>query len=370
MWEVSDRFLEALRVSHEVSSRIDVFFDGALVYEDLPVEEGSVSVDEGSQVRRNASLTVADPNLNPSSIIDMLAPFGTEFMVRRGIRFPEGDEETIPLGVFRIDEAAQSTWTDGVSISGSDRSGGLVDARFVAGWNTVGGVEIRAEIEAIVRDVYPNIEFYDETDDDTLTQPAVWERDRMEAIETLAKALGAEFIFDPLGRAVLRPVTTSLNDTPNWTVDCGERGVMIDVSTGISRSEVFNAVAAFGEPQDGTPPVQGFAFVTSGPLAWGGTFGKKPRFFSSQFVSTSEQAQKAAKSILVRSTGFNRQVNPTSIVNPALDAGDTLQIILPDSKEYWHAVRSFTIPLRASENLPIVTRELDENIIDMEGSLA
>jgi len=370
MYDVSDRFLEALRVSHEVVTRIDVFYAGALVYEDLPVEEGSVTVDEGSQVRRSCNLTVADPSLNPSSIIDLLAPFGTEFLVRRGIKFMEGDEETIPLGVFRIDEAHQDGWYNGVAITGSDRAGGLADARFLAGWNTPGGIEIRTEIENIVRDVYPGIEFYDLTDDDSPTQPAVWERDRMEAIETLAKSLGAEFIFDQLGRAVLRPVTTSLNETADWTVDCGDRGVMLDVSTGISRADVYNAVGAFGDQQDGSPPVQGFAFVTSGPLAWGGPFGKKPRFFSSQFITTSGQAQKAAQAILVRSTGFNRTVNPTSIVNPALDAGDTLQIILPDDTEYWHVVKSLTIPLRAADTLPIVTRELDENIIDMEGDLA
>jgi hypothetical protein len=29
-----------------------------------------------------------------------------------------------------------------------------------------------------------------------------------------------------------------------------------------------------------------------------------------------------------------------------------------------------TIPLRAADDLPIVTRELDENVIDMEGDLA
>jgi len=369
MFDVSDRFLNALRYSHEVVTRIDVFYGGVLLYQNLPVEEGTVTIDEGSQVRRTASLNVADPNLDPSSIIDLLAPFGTEFMVRRGIKYPEGDEESIPLGVFRIDEASRQGWTSGVSISGSDRSGGLVDARFVAGWNTPGGIEIRVEIENMVRDVYPNIEFYDETNDDTLTQPAVWERDRMEAIETLAKAIGAEFVFDGLGRAVLRPVRTTA-DQVVWSVDAGPNGVMLDVTTGVSRAEVYNAVAAVGEPQDGTPPVAGYAFVMSGPLMWGGPFGKKTRFFSSSLLTTSEQAQKAAKAILVRSTGFNRAIQPTSIVNPALDAGDVIEIVLPDGSVYTHAIRSIPIPLRAAETAQIVTRELDENVIDMEGSLA
>jgi hypothetical protein len=44
--------------------------------------------------------------------------------------------------------------------------------------------------------------------------------------------------------------------------------------------------------------------------------------------------------------------------------------VLPNNLEYWHVLRSMTIPLRAADDLPIVTRELDENVIDMEGDLA
>ena len=369
MWESSERFLKALRLPHTVVTRVDVFYAGALVYEDLPVESGSVNIDEGSRVRRSATLSVADPSLDPSGIIDLLAPFGTEFMVRRGIRFGEGDEETIPLGVFRVDEASRSSWFDGVNITGSDRSGGLADARFVAGWNTPAGKEIRVEIEDIVRDVYPNVEFYDLTDDDSPTQAGVWERDRMDTIERLATALGAEFIFDNLGRAILRPVVTGLAEELDWSVDAGEDGVMLDVSTGISRDEVYNAVVATGEQSDNSPAVTGYAFVMGGPLAWGGPFGKKPRFFTSQFLTTMDQATKAAQSILVRSTGFSRTINPVSIVNPALDVGDTIEIALPDGRNYYHVIRSMVMPLQAEDTLSIVTREVDENVIGLDGTL-
>jgi len=368
MWDASDRFLEALRGPHEVTTRVDVFFGGALIEQDLKVENGSVTVDEGSQVRRTANLTIADPALDPAGVIDLLAPFGTEILVRRGITFGEGDEELIPLGVFRVDEAGRGGVYEGVQVQASDRSNAVAEARFLKPWNTPAGKEIRVEIEDLVRDVFPSVEFYDLTEDESPTTAGTWERDRWEAIDRLATAIGAELVFDPLGRAILRPVPTAA-DVPVWTVDAGARGVMLDVSTGISRAEVYNAVATIGESTEGQPAINGYAYVTSGPLAWGGPFGKKPRFFTSQYITTVDQAAKAAQSILARSTGFSRTVNPTSIVNPALDAGDTLSIVLPDGLVYEHVIRSLTIPLGVAEALPITTRVVGEGIVALEGTL-
>jgi hypothetical protein len=365
---VSERFLEALRGPHEATTRVDVFYAGILVEADLRVESGSVTIDEGSQVRRSAQLTISDPALDPAGVIDLLAPFGTELLIRRGITFGEGDEELIPLGVFRVDEAGRSGWNEGVTVQASDRSNAVAEARFLKPWNTPANSTVTAEVERIVRDVFPNVEFYSLIDDDAPTTAGTWERDRWEAIDRLSTAIGAELVFDPLGRAVLRDVPTTA-DEPVWTVDAGERGVMIDVSTGISRADVFNAVAAIGESTEGAPAIVGYAYVSTGPLTWAGPFGKKPRFFTSQYITTVNQAQRAARGILARSTGFARTVNPTSIVNPALDAGDTINIVLPDGLVYKHVIRALTVPLGPAEALPITTRVVDQGSIALEGTL-
>lgn len=367
MWDVSADFLAQLRTPHDVTVAADVYYAGILVQQGLAVESGNVSVDEGSNVRRSAQITISDPSLDPAGVIDLLAPFGTEIVLRRGVMFGNGDVENIPLGVFRIDEARRSSWYSGVEIQASDRSNVVQEARFIKPWNTNAGVEIRTEIESLIRDVLPNIEFYDLTDDDSPTTAGVWE-DRWVAIEKLSASLGAELIFDNLGRAVLRPVATAA-DEPVWTVDAGSQGVMLDVRTGISRAEVYNAVVATGDPQDGSPPVVGYAYVNSGPLLWGGPFGKKPRFFSSQFISTVNQATTAARSILARSTGFSRTIEPTSIVNPALDVGDTITIVLPDGRSYNHVIRSLSIPLAAEDTMEIGTRVVDEGTFALEGTL-
>lgn len=368
MWMVSDRFLEALREPHEAVSTVDVLYNGILIEQGLPISAGSVTVDEGSQVRRSAQLTVADPTLDPESVIDLLAPFGTELLIQRGIRFGEGDVELAPLGLFRIESAGRSSWTDGVAIQAADRSKAVADARFIGPWSTPGGSQVRDEIARLITDALPDVEFYDLTDNDAPTSPGVWERDRWPAIESLAKSIGAEAVFDPLGRAVLRPVATNA-DEPVWTIDAGPRGVMLDVTTGLSREGVYNAVVATGERPNNEPPVTGYAFVQSGNLAWGGPFGKVPRFYTSQMISTLEQAQSAARAILARSSGFSRTIDPVSVVNPALDVGDAVEIVLPDGRRYRHIVRSLTIPLSEDGQMNVGTRVAEDTDIVTEGTL-
>jgi hypothetical protein len=356
VWIVSEDFLGALRGSHTVKSTVDVFFAGTLVMSGLAIQDGSVTVDESSAVRRTATITVSDPDLDPAGIIDMLAPFGTELLIQRGIVFPDGNEELVPLGVFRIEEASRSGWYEGVQLTCVDRSAALQDARFIKPWNTPAGKSIIQEITDLVMDAFPLVEIYDNTASEATTTAATWDRDRTEAIDTLAKSIGADCYFDGLGRFIIDYVPTLTGDAV-WTVDAGPRGVMIDVSTGISRAQVYNAVAATGESADGTtPPVFGAATITSGDLAYGGPFGKKPRFYSSPFITTAAQAYSAASAILARSAGLARTVAPQSIVNPALETGDTLEIILPDGSTYNYLATSFQIPLQAADSMKITTR--------------
>lgn len=370
MWAVSDEFLAALRGAHTVKTTVDVFYAGILIQSGLSVEDGSVDVDESSNTRRTAQLTISDPSLDPAGIIDLLAPFGTELLIQRGIVFPDGNEELVPLGVFRVEEASRSGWYDGVQVHAVDRAGAVQDARFVKPWNTAAGTLIVDEITSMVTDAFPGVEIYDLTGSDTLTTAAVWDRDRWEAIDALAKSIGAECYFDNLGRFIIDDVAT-LTSEPVWSIDAGPTGVMLDVATGISRSEVFNAVAVTGEPTDGTPPAFGAAYVTTGDLAWGGPFGKKPRFYSSPFVTNSDQATAAAQAILARSTGLARTVAPQSVVNPALDVGDTVTIVLPDGSVYYYLTSTLTIPLKAEDAMPITTRiPADLDVVTTGGSLS
>lgn len=354
-WPVSDRFLSALRLSHDVVTTVDVYRDGVLLREGLPITGGTVTVDEGSKVRRTVSLTVGETGLDPAEATDLLAPFGTELHVRTGVRMTEGDVEDVPVGVFRIETAKRSGWLGALTVSGGDRSTAVQAARFLTPENTAAGAYVVDEIARLIHGALPDVEVFDLTNSQARTVAAAWDRDRWDAVCALADSIGAEVFFDPQGRALIRPVPTTTEGTAVWEVDANtDTAALLDLQTGLSSEGVYNAVVAEGETQTGAPAVLAVAYLTTGPLAWRPGFAV-PRFFSSRFLQTVEQCATAASALLVRSSAFSQEVSPVSLPNPALEAGDLIGVTDPDGNRTQRLVAKFDLPLGPGA-MPISTR--------------
>lgn len=343
-WPTSARFQEALRASHEVVTEADVLHDGKVVERGLPITGGSVSVDEGSSVRRTVTLDVGDLDLDPDDAEDLLAPFGTEIAIRSGVRFTEGDTELVPVGVFRLDDVGRGGWFEALTLTGADRSATVSDARFLGPRNTRPNRVVVDEIATLIREAI-DVEVFDLTFSTAITAAATWERDRWPAIETLAASIGAEVYFDPAGRALTRPIPeVDPGGEVVWEIDCGENGVLLDVSTGLSRDQVYNAVVARGEASEQSAPVQAIAYQARGRTRWRKGF-QVPRFYSSPMIQTISQAETAARKILARSVAFSREIGPTTLPNPALDVGDQVAVTLPDGSRSFHIVTKISLPL-------------------------
>jgi hypothetical protein len=360
MHPVSQAFLSSLRVSHVVTIRVDAYRGDELLASDLPVVSGEVSVDSGSLVRRTLSLTVADPSLDPGlDPLAPLAPYGSELVVSRGIRFPDGEVEWCPLGRFRVQEVSTSAGGAEVSVTGADRSSALQDARFTAVQAAQTSNTIPAEITRLVQAVLPGVAVTDRSSSTASTPAVFWEQDRIAAIDELAKAIGSEFYFGPDGTAVIAKVP-SINDAPAWWVDAGESGVLVGAEMKLSREQTYNGVVASGENGD-TPPVT--ATVTdddaSSPTLWGGPFGTKPRFYVSPLITTAQQATDAATSILNRARGMTRQLDLSLVPNPALEGGDVIRVRFPDGSVETHLVDALKVPLDPSSAMTLSTRSPD-----------
>ncbi|HWD83338.1 MAG TPA: DUF5047 domain-containing protein, partial [Kribbella sp.] len=100
MQYTSPRFLAALRSSHAKVSTVTHRNLVTGTETVLDVEDGTVTVDANSNVRRSLSLTL--PADQPTW--DVLDTPGGEITVRQGIRFVDGTTETVPLGVFVVDQ--------------------------------------------------------------------------------------------------------------------------------------------------------------------------------------------------------------------------------------------------------------------------
>ena len=349
MWPVSARFLETIAGPHTVISKVDVYRDGELLQEDLPIVSGSVRADENSRVRRSASLVIGDSNLAPTDGDSLLAPVGTDLVISAGVKYRNDNQELVPVGTFRIQETNVDSWSGNITIEASDYMSVVADDRFLVPRSVAAGTVIVDEISDIVVGTLPDTEIFDITGSDDIVAAALtWDRDRDVAIEDLAKAIGAEAFFDVQGRFIIRPVPEVDSDalTGAWTIEGGDTGVLADVGQSMSRAGIYNGVVASGTTTDSTTsPPTAFAVISTGPYAWNGSFGRKPKFYASPLITTTTQALSAARKVLARQRGLQRTLAPTVVRNPALQAGDLIIVRLPDGNVSYHIVSGFELPL-------------------------
>jgi hypothetical protein len=379
-WPVTDRFLLALTTSHEVVSRFDVLHDGEVVRSGLPVAAGRVTLSETSKIRRTLDLIVTrtdgqgGSDLAPRDVDDLLSPFGTELAVYSGVRTAEGTDELVPVGVFGVTEANVQGAYDGVRVQGDDRGHAVEAARFITARQISSTSTAVEAITNLLQEVNDAWEVYDLTGDTSRAAAAVYERDRWEAINALADSIGAEVVPDPAGRWLIRPVATvpTLADVDTaladgspqvWEFAAGDGGALVDLGTSLSSEGVYNAVVAIAEPEQGAPPITATAYVTTGPLAWGGPFGKRPRFYASPVLRTLAQCQSAAVSLLPRASAFARSLRPVVTPNPAVDVGDWCVITEEDGTRTPAVLRAATVSLEPAA-MPVEVRVAGETAIE------
>ncbi|MFZ4770640.1 MAG: DUF5047 domain-containing protein, partial [Ferruginibacter sp.] len=136
MYPVSNAFLSAVRQSHISKVKVEIYdvANNQIISTASPIS-GEVTIDNRRSIRRQCSLEFIDtdgtlvPLNNRSSV---LLPYNRELRVYRGIQFPDGTEELVPLGVFILTTVDITDTAQGVKISvqGSDRSLRIMKAKF------------------------------------------------------------------------------------------------------------------------------------------------------------------------------------------------------------------------------------------------
>ncbi|MGW0468335.1 DUF5047 domain-containing protein [Streptomyces sp. NPDC003027] len=369
MYPVSARFLEALRTSHRIVVRVDAYYDGALTVPDLPIVDGSVTVDRGSKTRRNLSLVVADPKLLPWSPTDPLAVYGQELVVSRGIRYTDGTTEMVPLGTFRVEEPSGDTLYGPVTVTGKSLEAAIIDDTFQEPTSTRGYGGCVDAITGLIHATIPTASVVNQTADarNPTCAVAVWDAgaDRWEAVVQIARAMQAEIYVDALNRFVIRDLPNVLTDPVAWDIAEGEGGTLIAASRTMSRTAVFNAVVASGEnTASGNAPVSGVARDTDplSPTRWGGPFGKVTKFISSPLWTTSPVCQSAAEFALFDAVAPNVTASVESVPNPALEGNDVLRASHSGRPERF-LLQAATIPLSADGNFNVTLRSGKEDAI-------
>ncbi|AKZ59161.1 hypothetical protein SAM23877_6116 [Streptomyces ambofaciens ATCC 23877] len=362
MYPVSPTFLRTLATSHTMVARVDAYFGGQLVRSNLPFDSGSVTVDRGSKSRRKLSLTIPDPSLLPWGETDVLAPYGQQLVVSRGIRYTNGAEEWVPLGTFRVDNPSGDVHLGPITVSGTSMESAIIDDKFQVPTTTRGLGGCVDAMTTLIRQTLPNAVVTNMTTGNRNPSVAVatWDagNDRWDAITQIARAMSAEIYVDALDRFVVTDLPDVVNGPVAWDITEGEGGTLISSARSVSRTGVYNAVVASGENSaSGSAPVSGTARDTDpgSPTRWGGPFGKVTKFISSALWITAGDCLSAANFALFDATAPNVETSLDSLPNPALEGNDIVRIAHAGRKERY-LVQSLTVPLTADADFAVTLR--------------
>lgn len=355
MYPVTSTFSAALRQSHAAIAQVDAYLGGSLIASDMPISGGSVSVASGSGVRRTLDVTIADRDL-----WDTLDVVGVELRAYRGIRYPSGDVEMVPLGVFSLDQQSISVGpTGGIEVrSAPDRWARVQRAQFEVPTPAIATARITSEISRLVTGAVSGITVATTATSTATAGPLVWEQDRAQAAVDLATSIGAEAFFDVTGNLVIEDAPL-LSQAPVWTVDASPSGVLLSGERVRDRSRTYNVVVAYPTSLSGTAPYAPVVVADTDPTSRtyvGGPFGRVPYRYTSPAMTTSAQAQQAAKALLLRVKAVNAQLSVEAVVHPGLDRGDVITVLTPDGTTELHLIDSLTIPLDVGGTQQITTR--------------
>lgn len=354
----SDRFLDALVESHRLVTVVELHRTGGGV-QVLDHTGGSVTVDRGNAIRRTCSVTVPDTALIPMTPTDQLSIYGAKLRILRGVRHGDGTVETVPLGIFRVDELDGDPDTGPVAIKGSGLEAIIADDKFTAPYSTRGGTAAVTAITGIIQRSIPGAVVVNRASDATLgTRTWDKESDPWAAVQECAQAIGAECYCDPDGQFIIAELPDMLTAPIAWQVDAGPGGALISANRSFSREGMYNVVVASGEnTEDNVAPVTATVADTdtSSPTYYLGPFGRVTKFHTSATLISTGQCIAAATVLLRAAVKPNASADITALPNPLLEPGDVIRVRYGSGDKELHQIQSFSIELAPGGDFTLAT---------------
>ncbi len=366
MYPTSANFKTAVVTDHIVIAKAEVWSsDRKLI--DLDFDKGKVSVSTSNSVRRTCEINVTtdrtSTNLVPNDGFDYIAPFGNQLRLYRGIQFTDGAEEYIPLGVFVINEVSVQDTNEGVSITirGEDKSIICSRNKWTSTYQMVNGT-LEASLTALLQNRFPDIEINFPTTNVTINQIILGADSSVDPWKDavfIAQLVGFDLFFDVNGVCVMKQFPTLDAATVVGTYKEGEGTTITSLNRNISTKETYNGVIYTIEGSQVTTPIRIEVWDedTTSPTYRFGVFGSVPTFVTTNLLSTSAEAIKAATLLLNTVIGQQEEITFDSIVDPSLDVNDVVYVKSVGSKvDRTVIIDSIDIPLTYTDSMKVDTR--------------
>lgn len=361
-YPVSDAFRAALADSHRVAVLAQVVDVSGTVLATLNVTGGSVSVDAERLVRREAGdLQITDQNLTPIDANDLLSPLnGYEIKLWRGVEYVDGSTELVPLGVFGYTSVTLEDAGAGllVTLGGlTDRSERIARARYVTRQFIANGTSVESAITSIVQSAWPQVPI-NTLPETGKTLPAVaygveGDGDPWSDAVGIADDKGYRLYFDQDGRLTM---SQQILDVPSTgIVNYGTTDLMVTtLAKTWDTADTYNGVIAVGEGSGLLIIPRGVVWDDdpTSPTYYLGSFGRRPRVYSSPLLLSDADAIEAARVQLNKSVGLGEQLRWSQIVDPSLDVDDAVGIVNTDmGVGAVYLLSRITIPLSPMETM-------------------
>ena len=366
MYPASGEFKTAILSDHIVVSKAEVWNQNSKLLT-LNVDSGKVTVSVNSSVRRTCEVSLVTDrttnNLVPDNGFDVLAPFGNELHLYRGVKFQNGSIEYVPLGVFVMTDVDISDTNDGVSISikGEDRSLFISRAKWTEPYQMLEGT-LEASLTALLEDRYTDIKTSFPTTNVTINQVVLGtesEQDPWQDAVSIAQLVGYDLYFDVFGVATLRSFPSLDASTVVAKYEEGQGTIITSLDRSMSSKETYNGViyTIEGSQVDTPIRVETWDEDSTSPTYRYGVFGEAPTFVTTNVLSTEDEAIRAAISLLNTYRGAQENISWDSIVDPTLDVNDVVYVKTVGSKtDRLVIIDQLDIPMNPNASMSAQTR--------------
>jgi hypothetical protein len=356
--DVSSEFLSAAAGSNTPLVSADVWLGPDVIREAVFVVGGRVEWNAENAVEGLATLTLLDTKVEGSRLSDIIHSYGCRLNLRAGFSLSTEDE-LVSLGWFDIvstDAVEDWRWYDwrdeAVKLSEvvHVRAEGLMSlvagSELFAPTQPTPGSDAWAAIVALCLDIVS-------TQDPDLAAKAlptgasavVFDKDRLQPIQQIAALWDAKPVITDEGQLTLA-VAGAGPEVDGYGYDVNIESWRNQTS----KANLWNGVAFHGRSPAGLELV-GYATEESGPLAWGGPFGRRPRHERSDLMTTQAMVDEAAVTTLARLKS-ERSATQTvqALWNPAQQIRDRPTLAIPGRDPVESEIVAIVLPFGTPPN--------------------
>ena len=271
----------------------------------------------------------------------------------------------MPLGVFVLDADLEETEDGSITVSAGDRSRRIARARWTDPYQVIASANLGDVLDDLLRTCWPGcpvgttIAAVAETVGTRLAYLDGADSDPWKDARALAAIAGLDLYFDGDGVAQVRDTPDPEADPACMAYHAGEEGVVLGRTRKAVLSQLYNGVVVTAEGSGVGVPKRAEAWDEDphSPTYLDGPMGRVPYFYSSPLLTTQDQVETAAETILARVKRPIEQVAFTLLPNPAHEAFDVVEFVDAAGVASRYMLDVVSIPLEAAGNLTATARE-------------